>query len=902
MDAAQHERVRRVFLSAIQLEGDSRTDYIRRACGPDARLRSEIESLLAHHDRPVSPIDSPALGGISETIATELPPPTRVGPYRVVRVLGEGAMGVVYLAEQLAPRREVALKVIRPGIVSPSLQRRFEREVEILGRLQHPGIAQIYDAGSATVANGSAVPYFAMELVRGERLVDYANRRGLDRRHRLRLLVRICDAVQHAHLNGIIHRDLKPANILVADDPNDPEAIGQPKILDFGIARCTADDLAATLRTDAGQILGTLAYMAPEQADGTLGGVDARADVHALGVIAFELLTGQLPRSLVGQSIVGAARVIQEQPPRRLAAVDRTLRGDLDTIVARATDPEPPRRYQSPAELAADIDRWLAGEPVLTRRDSIAYLLRRHVRRYRWSLAASLVFIVLAGSFAVYATTQARRQARLAASESDARQVATRERNEALAARERESEARTTAERAAHRAASVTSFVTSALGMADPDVRLSSSASVGDLLRATSETVGTALADQPDLEADIRAVIGRASFAQGDPASARPQLERAYDLRRADPLATPDAVYDVLWPLFQAIDDLGEYSFENLRADAATVGRAVLAETQAPLAERFAALDGAVGSDRAAPSADLAWRSAEAVLAPTAAEWSLVGDLFTLAADRLQRRRRIPEAVTCLERALDAYGRILPPTNSRAVRATDALTEILLEAGRYAEAARLSEEAILQASAVLPAEHWYLAAERAQLGAALAGLGQTDDAIRTLDDSLSVVSAQIGNASASAIRTLRRLVEVLERTGDLPTAEMRRHELDRALAASSRPVGTVDEVGVGFGRGHADLEASLRLLQSAVANRSASLGEPVAAVLASSARLAPGDPIGALTADLLSQWAQSAINRSNRGEDAVPMLLEAVRLDGLAPLRHPRKMALPLWFLGRRAE
>src|SRR5215468_3470847 len=250
--------------------------------------------------------------------------PSRIGRYSILRILGEGGMGTVYEAEQESPKRAVALKVIRAGHVSPEMLRRFEHESAVLGRLQHPGIAQVYEAGTVQDERGHSVPFFAMEFIRGVPLTDFAEKWKLGTGQRLDLIARICDAVYHAHQKGIIHRDLKPGNILVDES-------GQPRILDFGVARATDSDIQqATLQTDIGQLIGTVPYMSPEQVGGDPGELDTRSDVYALGVIAYELLAGRLPYDLKRRAIHEAARVIREEEPTRLSVVNRTLRGDVE--------------------------------------------------------------------------------------------------------------------------------------------------------------------------------------------------------------------------------------------------------------------------------------------------------------------------------------------------------------------------------------------------------------------------------------------------------------------------------------------------------------------------------------------------------------------------------------------
>jgi len=327
------------------------------------------------------------------------PIPARLGRYTIRRVLGEGGMGTVYEAEQESPRRTVALKVIRAGYLSPGLLRRFELESQVLGRLQHPGIAQIYEAGvfcdhaDDEASNHRAptpIPFFAMEFINGVPLTDFAAGRKLGTRQRLELLTKVCDAVYHAHQKGVIHRDLKPSNILVDES-------GQPKILDFGVARATDSDIQqTTMQTGAGQLIGTVPYMSPEQVGGDPLELDTRSDVYALGVIAYELLAGRLPYNLQRKMVHEAARIIREDEPTRLSSINRTLRGDVETIVAKALYKEKTHRYQSAEALASDIRRYLKDEPIAARPASTWYQASKFARRNRGlvtGLGAAFVFL-----------------------------------------------------------------------------------------------------------------------------------------------------------------------------------------------------------------------------------------------------------------------------------------------------------------------------------------------------------------------------------------------------------------------------------------------------------------------------------------------------------------------------
>jgi WD40 repeat protein len=394
-------------LERLTLAGDPQAGAPAPPRAPAAREEPNEEFLrrLEKQCLDASPAD--------QIILLDAPPP-RVGGYVVGRLIGRGGMGAVYEAEQNNPRRPVALKVIRPGAASPDVVKRFAREANVLGRLHHPGIGQVYAAG----LTDDGQPYFAMELVHGPPLLAFADQQRLDTAARIELIARVCDAVQHAHDHGIIHRDLKPANILV-------DEAGQPKILDFGVARATDADLHTTAGTEIGQVIGTLAYMSPEQVEGDPAGLDRRSDVYALGVLLFQLLAGRLPYSLQGLPLAEAARVIRDRDADRLGSVNTSLRGDVDTIAAKALEKDKDRRYPTAAGLAADLRRYLAGQPITARPATAWYQFRKFARRNKAAVGGvTATFVALVAGLALAVT--------FAVGEADQRRVADMERSEAL--------------------------------------------------------------------------------------------------------------------------------------------------------------------------------------------------------------------------------------------------------------------------------------------------------------------------------------------------------------------------------------------------------------------------------------------------------------------------------------
>ena len=427
---------------------------------------------------------------------------TRIGPFRVVALIGEGAMGIVYEAEQERPRRRVALKIIRPGVSTPAMLRRFEHEYEFLGRLQHDGIAQIYQAGIADTGFGPQ-PYFAMELVRGRRLDEYARLKELDLRQRLTLVAEIADAVQHAHHRGVIHRDLKPANILVTES-------GNPKVLDFGLARAAQLELQSTVQTMAGEVVGTMSYMSPEQVVGDMSELDTRSDVYALGVILYELLSGRLPFDVSRKSLPEAVRIIREEEPARLSAITRSLPADIDTIVSKALEKDKLRRYGSAADLAEDIRRFLRNEPIVARRPSASYQIRKFAHRHKGLVGGAVAVLLALVAGVIVSTWQAVRASR-------AERVAQARANEAQSEKAK--------------AEAVTKFLTEMLGSADPSQARGREVTVRAALDDAAKKIDAgAMRAQPEVEVAVRNAIGTTYDGLGVFEEAERQLRAALDL------------------------------------------------------------------------------------------------------------------------------------------------------------------------------------------------------------------------------------------------------------------------------------------------------------------------------------------------------------------------------------
>ena len=392
-------RLEELFHAARDLSASDLQHFLAQLDEP--ALKAELEELL-RHDRAGAPSvrHLANVGGLLEGLESPPTIPERLGEYEVLDILGEGASGVVLRARQPGTQRLVAIKVLSVGAWDQRALARFRREVRILGRLEHPHIARIYDSGTDAVG-ALGRPYFVMELVAGKPLTTYVRTQDIGWKGVVRLFVQVVEALSHAHTCGVLHRDLKPGNVLVT-------AEGQPKIVDFGVAALVegteagepavpeASARATSVRSAAGDLVGTVPYMPPEQFDGTHK-VDVRSDLYAIGVMLYEALSGRMPYEIDGRNLVQAAAIVRDEVPTALGRIDRSLSGDVETVVSKLLEKEPARRYQSARELKEDLERLLEGLPTRARPVARRERTLRFVRRYRaFIMVTSSVFLALA--------------------------------------------------------------------------------------------------------------------------------------------------------------------------------------------------------------------------------------------------------------------------------------------------------------------------------------------------------------------------------------------------------------------------------------------------------------------------------------------------------------------------
>jgi len=521
------DRAAELLDELLALPSDSREAALASWSAEPPSVLDLLRRMLAGADAPTPGLDTVELRG-GDAFAL----PESIGPYRILGLLGEGGMGRVFEAQQADPERRVALKVIRGPFASEAQKQRFATEAQALAWLNHPGIATVYETGTATV-RGEECPYLAMERVEGEALDAYIVNNAPSLSARVELLARISEAVHHAHQRGVVHRDLKPANVLV-------DADGRPKVLDFGIARLSeTDGGSGHANTATGQVVGTVAYMSPEQFAGRHAEIDVRADVYALGVLLYESLSGRRPFELAGLPLHEAARVVVREDAPALGTLDHRLRGDLETIAAKALESERDRRYAGAAELAADLRRFLEHQPIEARPRTTAYKLRKFTRRNRRLVAGTASTLLALAIGLVGTVTLAVRAERRTEQALAAKDVALRSGREAQQAEERaraaEAQARAAeqdARKQAEIALAVRDLFLRVLDSARPSRSHGREVTVLEAVAAAEEQIDAVSLGDPEVEYSIQSLLGFVLSSLGDLQGAVEHTAAAVDLAR----------------------------------------------------------------------------------------------------------------------------------------------------------------------------------------------------------------------------------------------------------------------------------------------------------------------------------------------------------------------------------
>jgi serine/threonine protein kinase len=752
-----------IFSQALELDSPAeRARYLDDACGGDGPLRDEVESLLRAFAGAGDFLES--LDGTAPFLgesAVEEGPGTVVGPYKILEQIGEGGMGVVFAAEQTRPlRRRVALKIIKPGLDNKQVLARFEIERQALALMDHPNIARVLDAGTTE----SGRPYFVMELIKGIPITDFADLAQLTPRARLELLIPVCHAIQHAHQKGIIHRDIKPSNVLVALYDGRPV----PKVIDFGIAKAVNQRLTErTQFTQHGAIVGTLQYMSPEQAENSALDIDTRTDVYALGVMLFELLTGSTP--LDQDRLRNAAywevlrRLREDETPRLSARISgteeivsiaarrnteplklaRLVRGDLDWIAMKALEKDRGRRYATANDLARDLDRYLAGEPVEAGPPAAVYRLRKFVRKHFATLAMAVgIAAILVTATAVsswQAVRATREESRTRRAEVEAKAVLGFFRDKVLAA------ARPRGQKGG----------------------LGRETTLRAAIDAAEPGIAGEFALQPNVEASIRDTLGTTYLYLGEPGSAVRQHLRALALRTD--LLGPDHpdTHASRNNLAVAYQDSGRYGeavplFERGLARARVARGTNHPDTLTAMNNLATAYRHAGRTGEAISLFEDALRLRTGTLGPDHPD--TVTSLNNLAV-AYHAAGRSADALPLLERSL-AHSRAAHGAGGTiTLKHMNNLAGAYLDAGRFADALALFAETLEHRKRRLGADHPDTLTSMSNLAAARQVAGRKDEAVALLKEVLELRRRKLGPGHPDTLTSLNNLASAQEAAG-----------------------------------------------------------------------------------------------------------------------------------------
>ena len=750
-----------VFESAAKLPDVERSAYLDQACAGDDSLRRVVVNMV-ESERGSSmflhPVDS--AGAVMAADQASAPTAgTGIGGYRIRRELASGGMGTVYEAEQQSPRRKVALKIMRVGLVTPEMARRFQYESEILAKLRHPNVAQVYDSGVHVEAGPNGPlrrPWFAMEFVEGGRdLMTYA--RELDLRSRLELFCEVCAAVHYGHQRGVIHRDLKPGNVLVDER-------GQPKLIDFGVARSTdADLVAATQLTQPGMLMGTLRYMSPEQLAGKPDEVDVRSDVYALGVMLYELLCGAGPHDIDGLSVPVAVRRLAEESPRSLRKLRPDLPADLEWICLRAIERDRDLRYPSALALADDLGRYMNYEPVQAGAPTTGYRLRKFVRRNRLLVGAA-VCVLLALSIGTLLATMGLFEAREAAA---AAQLQSKKAREADAAAQRESkkareaaataqlqskkahEAAAVAQRESKKSKNVSDYFIDVFTGTTPRAK-GRDARVVDFLDQAVGDLDSRFADEPEQRLFMQNLLGvvYANLGLYDEAEQLLEDNVAQAVRRfgADDVAVANAHY----ALGNAYLEMGRYE-----------------DAEQHLAKEVEMLEQRYGPDH------------EATL-----------DARRALATSISVQGRSEQAERVYLEVLPRLRRLLGDDDPKTINAITSLSTLYLGQGRLEEADALALEVITTAEQLDQGDRYYAAEARSLRGRVCQRQGLYEQAIGQFEQALAGALGVAGEDHHFTVTCMGRLAESCDKSGD---PERAAELYGRMIAASVRGRSSVEE-------------------------------------------------------------------------------------------------------------